>query len=57
MPHRSENLAMRGEVLETRLAGPGDFHVAPVPVRPLPEDESWYETTWRAWVNGEIFGK
>jgi len=57
MPHRSENLAMRGEVLETCLAGQGDFHVAPVPVRPLPEDDSWYETTWRAWVNGEIFGK
>ena len=55
LPHRSENMDMRNEVLETRLVGPGDFEVAPVPVRPLPDDDSWYETTWREWLNGEIF--
>jgi len=55
LPHRSENVAMRGEVLETRRAGPGDFEVRPVPVRPIPDDESWYETTWRQWLKGEIF--
>ncbi|HPD15007.1 MAG TPA: FAD-binding protein [Planctomycetota bacterium] len=55
LPHRSENMALRGEILETRLAGDGDFAVAPVPVRPLPNDDSWYETTWRQWLRGEIF--
>ena len=55
LPHRSENAAMRQEILETRLAAPGDFEVYPVPVRPLPEDDSWYETTWRQWLKGEIF--
>lgn len=55
LPHRSENTEMRKEVLETRLAGPGDFEVRPVAVRPLPQDDSWYETTWRQWLEGEIF--
>jgi succinate dehydrogenase/fumarate reductase flavoprotein subunit len=55
LPHRSENMEMRGEILETRLAAPGDFEVAPVPVRPVPDDDSWYETTWRQWLRGEIF--
>lgn len=55
LPHRSENMALRGEILETRLAGDGHFAVAPVPVRPLPNDDSWYETTWRQWLRGEIF--
>ena len=57
LPHRSENLAKRGEILEMSLV-PGslcDFAVAPVPVRPLPEDDSWYETTWAAWNRGEIY--
>ena len=55
LPHRSENLAMRAEILEACLAAGGDFDVRPVPVRPLPNDESWYETTWRQWLRGEIF--
>jgi len=55
LPHRSENLAMRNEILETSLAGPGDFRVEPIQVRPLPQDDSWYETTWRQWLSGEIF--
>ena len=55
LPHRSENMALRGEVLETRLAADGHFAVTPVPVRPLPNDDSWYETTWREWLKGEIF--
>jgi len=55
LPHRSENMAMRAEILETTLAGDGDFAVKPVPVRPLPDDDSWYETTWRQWLRGEIF--
>ena len=55
LPHRSENMAMRGEILETRLAAGGDFEVRHVPVRPLPDDDSWYETAWRQWLRGEIF--
>jgi len=55
LPHRSENLEMRKEILETTLAGPGDFAVEPIPVRPLPQDDSWYETTWRQWLAGEVF--
>ncbi|MBT7299651.1 MAG: FAD-binding protein, partial [Victivallales bacterium] len=57
LPHRSENLAKREEILELALA-PGtlcDFAVTPVPVRPLPNDDSWYETTWAAWNRGEIY--
>ena len=55
LPHRSENEAMRNEILETRLVAPGHFEVEPVPVRPMPDDESWYETTWREWLDGDIF--
>ena len=29
--------------------------VTPVPVRPIPDDDSWYETTWREWLEGRIF--
>ena len=55
LKYRSENLEMRQEILETRLNTSGEFDVAPVPVRPLPEDDSWYETTWREWLDGRIF--
>lgn len=55
LPHRSENVAMRGEILETRRSMFGHFAVTPVPVRPLPDDDSWYETTWRQWLGGEVF--
>ncbi len=55
LPHRSENQALRAEILETTLAGPGHFAVAPTAVRPIPDDPSWYETTWRRWLDGEIF--
>ncbi len=55
LPHRSENMAMRGEILETRLSSDGNFAVQPIPVRPLPNDDSWYETTWRQWLRGEVF--
>ena len=53
--HRSENLAMRDEILETELNSNGDFDVQPVPVRPLPEDDSRYETAWSEWRDGTIF--
>lgn len=55
MPHRGENLAMRGEILEVELDPAGGFRTFVTPVRPLPEDDSWYENTWRAWRDGEVF--
>ncbi len=55
--HRAENLDKRHEILEIRLAsGTQDqFDVSPVPVRPLPQDDSWFETVWAAWNEGLIF--
>ncbi len=53
--HRSENEALREEILEVDVDEQRGVRVYPVPVRPLPEDESWYETTWAEWMRGEIF--
>jgi hypothetical protein len=57
--HRSENTALRQEILEVGQIEnrPGEFAIEPVPVRPLPTDDSWYETTWAAWNDGRVFGK
>lgn len=55
--HRSENKEKRGEILEIWQVEnkPGVFQVQPVPVRPLPKDDSWFETTWAQWLQGGIF--
>jgi len=53
-PHRPENVDMRSEILETELQDDGQFDVYPVDVRPLPEDDSWFETVWRDWRDGRI---
>ena len=62
--HRPENADMRREILEVVLrpasAGCcGDaapcFEITPVHVRPLPDDDSWFETAWREWKEGRIF--
>ncbi len=52
--HRSENLQMRDEILEVQWT-PQGVRITPVAVRPVPQDDSWYETTWAAWRKGEIF--
>jgi hypothetical protein len=52
--YRSENPAKRGEILELAWDGSDDFAVRAVPVRPLPEDTSWFETVWREWGAGGI---
>ena len=57
LPHRSENAAMRREILETALGSDGRFRVTAVPVRALPRDDSWYETVWRDWRAGRVFGE
>lgn len=55
--HRSENKEKRQEILEIwQVEGtPGVFQVQPVPVRALPKDDSWFETTWADWLHGRIF--
>jgi succinate dehydrogenase/fumarate reductase flavoprotein subunit len=53
--HRSENLEMRQEILETQVGEDGEVKVYAVPVRPLPQDDSWYETTWREWQEGRVY--
>jgi len=53
--HRSENEALRQEILETRVDETGSVCVEPVPVRPLPDDDSWYETTWKDWQEKRIY--
>jgi len=55
LPHRPENVAMRQEIIEVRLKPGGGFEAWPTPVRPLPEDESWYETTWQEWREKRIY--
>jgi hypothetical protein len=55
LPHRLENPDMRSEILETVLHQNGEFRVSPVRVRPLPLDDSWYETTWKDWREGKVF--
>ena len=53
--HRSENEALRHEILEVGVDQQRGVRVDPVPVRPLPQDDSWYETTWAEWMRGEVF--
>ena len=55
--HRPENLEKRNEILQVQIkdGSISDFTVTPTPVRPLPEDDSWFETTWANWNNGRIF--
>jgi succinate dehydrogenase/fumarate reductase flavoprotein subunit len=55
--HRGENLDLRREILEIAQAAgrPGEFVVHAVPARPLPKDESWFETTWATWNAGGIY--
>jgi len=55
LPHRSENMAMRDEILEVQWT-PEGVRIRPVPVRPVPDDDSWYETTWAQWRDGKVFG-
>jgi len=55
LPHRGENAALRQEVLEVRVTDDGRIDVQGVPVRPLPEDDPWFETTWREFQTGAVF--
>lgn len=55
LPHRPENLAMRQEIIETHFTGRGRCEVTVTRPRPLPQDDSWYENTWREWREGRIY--
>ena len=52
--YRSENQAKRREILELAWNGEDDFEVRAVPVRPLPDDQSWFESVWSEWNAGGI---
>ncbi len=51
--HRAENPDKRAEILEAVWDG-RRFRVEAVPVRPLPVDDSWFETVWAAWSRGQV---
>lgn len=54
LPHRSENLDTRREIIEVRWNADA-VETKVTPVRPLPHDESWFETTWHRWRAGDIY--
>ncbi len=55
--HREENLQMRKEIIHVALKknSIADFATTVEPVRPIPNDDSWFETTWADWNNNKIF--
>jgi succinate dehydrogenase/fumarate reductase flavoprotein subunit len=52
-----ENESRRSEVLEVRYRGNGEFDVAPIPVRPVPQAQYWFENTWNDYRTGAIFDR
>jgi succinate dehydrogenase/fumarate reductase flavoprotein subunit len=50
-----ENPAFREQVLETLPSRDGSFTHRWVPRRPIPETDTWFETAWAAFRNGEIY--
>ncbi|MBP5639484.1 MAG: FAD-binding protein [Victivallales bacterium] len=57
LPHKPENMALRNVIFEVRKKEGTlcDFEFIETPVRPIPEDTSWFETTWNDWNNHRIF--
>jgi len=51
-----ENEELRGEVLEVAWdEDAGRFVTSVTPVRPIPEEEYWFENTWEAYRSGRIY--
>lgn len=50
-----EDTSFRQKVLETEVKENGDVQNRWVPCRPIPENDSWFETTWARYRNGEIY--
>jgi succinate dehydrogenase/fumarate reductase flavoprotein subunit len=42
-------------ILEVAFEAPGTVRKAWVPVRPLPDDHTWFETAWKAHRTGAVF--
>jgi len=53
--YKPENPELRNHVLETVLGKDGRFYSQWKPRRPIPQEESWFETVWGRYLNGEIF--
>lgn len=51
-----EDVARRGQVLETVAHGSGQVASAWAPVRPIPTGDTWFETTWARYQAGEVWG-
>ncbi|MGI6375134.1 MAG: FAD-binding protein [Anaerolineae bacterium] len=51
-----EDLARRGQVLETAAHGPRQVEGAWAAVRPIPAGDAWFETAWARYVAGEVWG-
>jgi hypothetical protein len=51
---RPDNPELRGQVVELRFDGENWQHTA-VPVRPLPEQNTWFEAVWREYREGKVW--
>jgi succinate dehydrogenase/fumarate reductase flavoprotein subunit len=52
-----EDASFRAKVLETVCHKQGDIRHRWVPCRPVPESDSWFETTWARYRNGGIYSQ
>jgi len=52
---RPENISLRDEVLQVRLEAAGEFVTQNTPTRPVPEESYWFENTWSAYRDGDVF--
>jgi succinate dehydrogenase/fumarate reductase flavoprotein subunit len=50
-----ENTSFRAMVLETLCKKEGDVQNQWIPCRPIPESDSWFETIWARFRNGDIY--
>jgi succinate dehydrogenase/fumarate reductase flavoprotein subunit len=51
----SEDTSFRYKVLETEVKDTGEVQNRWVICRPIPENDSWFETIWARYRNGEIY--
>jgi succinate dehydrogenase/fumarate reductase flavoprotein subunit len=50
-----DDKALTDMIIETWLDKKGDAHSEFVPVRPLPEPDTWFEAIWARFIKGEVF--
>ncbi len=55
--YKLETPELRNQVLETVLGKDGKFTSSWKTVRPLPEEESWFENVWGKYMKNEIFNE